>query len=97
MAILDDKTLLRLPVETKSGAALGRVAGFEFDVETHAILRYRVRPHGLAARLLKKPLLVAREQVLAIDDEKMTVDDNVEKAMELEKAKAIGLVSNVKA
>ena len=97
MAILDDKTLLRLPVETKSGAALGRVAGFEFDVETHAIVRYRVRPRGLAAGMLKKPLLVAREQVLSITAEKMVVDDNVEKAMELAKAKAIGLVSNVKA
>lgn len=97
MAILDHKTLLRLPVETKSGAALGRVAGFEFDVETHGIVRYRVRPRGLAAGMLKKPLLVAREQVLSIDDEKMVVDDNVEKAMELEKAKAIGLVSNMKA
>ena len=97
MAFLDDKILLKLPVETKSGAALGRVAGFEFDVETHAIVRYRVRPRGLAAGMLKKPLLVAREQVLSVDDEKMVVDDNVEKAMELEKAKAIGLVSNVKA
>jgi len=97
MAILDDKTLMKLPVETKSGAVLGRVAGFEFDVESHAILRYRVRPKGLAAQLLKKPLLVAREQVLSIDAEKMVVDDNVEKAMELEKAKAIGLVSDVKA
>jgi len=97
MAFLDDKTLLRLPVETKSGAALGRVAGFEFDADSHAVLRYRVRPKGLAAGMLKKPLLVAREQVLSIDAEKMIVDDNVEKAMELEKAKAIGLVSNVKA
>ncbi len=97
MAFLDDTTLLKLPVETKSGASLGRVAGFEFDAESHAILRYRVRPKGLAARLLKKPLLVAREQVLSIDAEKMVVDDNVEKAMELEKAKAIGLVSNMKA
>jgi len=97
MAVLDDKILMKLPVETKSGTALGRVAGFEFDVENHAILRYRVRPRGLAAAMLKKPLLVAREQVLSITAEKMVVDDNVEKAMELAKAKAIGLVSNVKA
>lgn len=97
MAFLDDKTLLKLPVETKSGASLGRVAGFEFDVESHAVLRYLVRPKGLAARMIGKPLLVAREQVLSIDAEKMIVDDNVEKAMELAKAKAIGLVSNVKA
>ena len=97
MAYLDDKILLKLPVETRSGAALGRVAGFELDAETHAILRYRVRPRGLAAGMLKKPLLVAREQVVAITAEKMVVEDNVEKAMELAKAKAIGLVSNVKA
>lgn len=97
MAFLDDKILLKLPVETKGGAALGRVAGFEFDVESHVILRYLVRPKGLAARVLKKPFLVAREQVLSIDAEKMVVDDNVEKVMELEKAKAIGLVSDVKA
>ena len=97
MAFLDDKTLMRLPVETKSGAALGRVSGFEFDAETHAIIRYRVRPKGLAAAMLKKPLLVAREQVVSVTAEKMVVDDNVEKAMELEQAKAIGLVSNVKA
>lgn len=97
MAILDDKTLLKLPVYTKSGARLGKVAGFDFDVETHGILRYRVQPKGLAASVLKKPMLVAREQVLSIDAEKMVVDDNVEKEMELAKAKAIGLVTEVKA
>lgn len=97
MAVLDDKTLLKLPVETKSGARLGVVSGFEFDVDSHAVLRYRVRPKGLAFRMLKHPLLISREQVLEITAEKMTVDDNVEKAMELAKAKAIGLVSNVKA
>jgi len=97
MAVLDDATLLKLPVHTKSGTHLGKVAGFDFDVETQAIVRYRVRPRGLAARLLKSPLLVAREQVLSIDAEKMIVDDNVEKEMELAKAEAIGLVSNVKA
>lgn len=97
MAYLDDATLLKLPVETKSGMRLGRVSGFEFDAESQAILRYRVRPHGLSARLLKKPLLVARGQVLSIDAEKMVVDDDVEKAMELAKAKAIGLVSEAKA
>ncbi|MEK7546009.1 MAG: hypothetical protein AAB554_02930 [Patescibacteria group bacterium] len=97
MAFLDEKTLLKLPVETKSGVPLGRVAGFDFDVETHAILRYRVRPRGLASGMLKKPLLISREQVLSIDAEKMVVDDNVEKAMELAKAKAIGLVSEAKA
>lgn len=97
MAFLDSKTLLKLPVYTKSGTHLGKVEGFDFDVETHGILRYRVMPKGLAARVLKHPLLVAREQVLSIDAERMTVEDNLAKEMELAKAKAIGLVSEVKA
>jgi sporulation protein YlmC with PRC-barrel domain len=97
MAHIDDKTLLRLPVETRSGARLGRVAGFEMDAASQAVLRYRVRPKGLAAGMLGKPLLVGREQVLSINAEKMVVDDAVEKAMELAKAKAIGLVTEAKA
>jgi len=97
MAVLDDKTLLKLPVFTKSGTRLGKVAGFDFDVETHGILRYRVRPKGLAASVLKHPMMIAREQVLSIDAERMVVDDNVAKEMELAKAKAIGLVGDVKA
>ena len=97
MAFLDDVTLMKLPVETRSGASLGRVAGFEFDAESQAILRYRVRPKGLAARVLKRPLVIGREQVISIDAEKMVVDDGVEKELELAKAKEMGLVANVKA
>ncbi len=97
MSVLDEKKILKLPVETKSGVKLGRVIGFDFDCEGQAILRWRVRPHGLTSRVLPHPLLITREQVLSITAEKMTVEDNVEKEMELAKAKAIGLVSNVEA
>ena len=97
MAALETKKLLKLPVETRSGARLGRVLGFDVDVDSQSIVRWRVQPNGLASRVLSHPLIVAREQVLSITEEKMVVDDNVEKEMELAKAKAIGLVSNVEA
>ncbi len=97
MSFIDEKKLLKLPVETKSGTKLGRVMGFDLDCETQAVLRWRVRPQGLTSRVLPHPLLITREQVLSITAEKMTVDDNVEKEMELARAKAIGLVSNVEA
>lgn len=91
--MLDEKSLLKLPVETRSGLRLGRVAGFEVDPASQMIVRYRVRPKGLSARILKAPLLVAREQVLEMTDEKMVVEDAVEKAMELAKAREMGLVT----
>ena len=94
MALLDDKALLKLPVYTKSGANLGKLVGFEFEAESQVIIRWRVRPKGISARLVGGPLLIAREQVLSITAERMTVDDNVEKAVELEKAKALGLVAD---
>ncbi len=97
MALLDEKTLLKLPVYTRSGTPLGRVVGFDFDVETHAIRRYRVKPRGLAARMLRTPLLIPHERVVSIDTEKMIVEDAVAKDMELAQAKAIGLVSHSKA
>ena len=97
MSILEEKKLLKLPVETKRGVKLGRVLGFDFDCENQSVLRWRVRPQGLTSRVLTHPLLITREQVLSITEEKMTVDDNVEKEMELAKAQAIGLVSNAKA
>lgn len=97
MPFIDDKTLLKLPVETESGAALGRVAGFELDAAAHVILRYRVRPRGLASRVLSGPLLVAREQVVSLDAEKMVVRDAVARELELAQAEAIGLVTRVKA
>jgi sporulation protein YlmC with PRC-barrel domain len=93
MALMDEKILLKLPVYTKRGLHLGAVAGFEFEIESQIITHYRVRPKGLTARLLKAPLLIAREQVISISAERMTVEDGVEKAVELEKAKAMGLVS----
>ena len=90
--MLDAKTLLKLPVYTKSGTHLGKVAGFEFEQESQMIVRWRVRPKGVAAQLVGGELAIGREQVISITDEKMTVDDGVQKEMELARAKDMGLV-----
>ena len=90
---MNNERLFKLPVYTKSGVHLGKVVGFDLETGSQTIMHYHVRAKGLSARLLREPLLVAREQVISITEEKMVVDDNVEKAIELEKAKAIGLVS----
>ena len=92
MALIDDKTLLKLPVYTKSGTCLGKVSGLEFECDSQMVINFVVIPKGITSRILKSPLIIGREQVISITAEKMTVDDNVEKALELAKAKAIGLV-----
>jgi len=88
----DERTLLKLRVYTKSGTHLGRLTGFEYDNGSQMIMRYKVRPKGLTARILKTPLLISREQVIRVEDERMVVEDNVEREMEAETARIIGLV-----
>ena len=97
MPLLDEKTLIGLPVYTERGTHLGKTAGFDVDADSHLIRRYRVKPRGLAARMIRTPLLVAREQVLSVDAEKMVVEESVGKEMALAQARAIGLVGNAKA
>ena len=88
----DEKSLLKLRVYTRLGTHLGRLIGFEYDGPSQMIMRYKVRAKGFASRIVKTPLLIGREQVLSVDDERMTVDDNVEREMERQAARAIGLV-----
>lgn len=91
--MLDVKQLLKLPVYTKSGTRLGKVVGFAFDGDAQMIVQWSVRPKGMAAQLVGSDLLIRREQVISITEERMVVEDGVQKEMELARARAIGLVS----
>lgn len=75
MTTLSDKELIGLPVETKSGTALGKVQGFQMDADTGTITQYTVKSNNPLKELFGKELLVAASQVITITAEKMTVDD----------------------
>jgi uncharacterized protein YrrD len=62
--------LKHLPVQTKSGQVLGKVAGIIFDPETHGILQYEVKQGTF-----RSVLLISTSQVIGISAERMTVDD----------------------
>lgn len=72
---LNSHTLLGLPVETRSGAPLGRVSGFTLDEASQSILSYEVK----RGRILGDHLLVHRGQVLSLTEEKMVTEDAVVK------------------
>jgi uncharacterized protein YrrD len=75
--IIPWNNLLNLPVETASGKALGIVSGVDVDADTHAVKMYRVKSRGLIKGLLNDELLVAANQVISINKERMVVNDNV--------------------
>ncbi len=72
------KKLLGLRVETKSGRRLGRVRDFEIDADTLEIKKFYVRPAGLVKGLTDGDLIVGKNSVVSIDENKMAVDDLVE-------------------
>lgn len=74
------KQLKTLPVLTESGANLGRVVDLEIDATNHSIGKYIV---SAWPNILKRDkLLIAPEQIVAIDVEKVLVKDGTIKVTE---------------
>ncbi|MFA6553631.1 MAG: PRC-barrel domain-containing protein [Patescibacteria group bacterium] len=71
------KQLIGMPVYTQSDEHLGKVSDFVVDLETQNIRQYSVRSRDLIAELLQRDLLISREQVIRITEEKMIVEDSI--------------------
>lgn len=76
------KHLKKLPVYTKSGIFLGRVAGMELETESHLVRTYFVRKAFLGSELA-----ISRTQVLSITSEKIIVLDSAVKESGTEEEK----------
>ncbi|OGH64674.1 MAG: hypothetical protein A2821_04455 [Candidatus Magasanikbacteria bacterium RIFCSPHIGHO2_01_FULL_41_23] len=70
---LADKTLRRLIVKTVSGQVLGRVRGFEIEVDDQMITQYTI----ISSLLRSRQYLVSRAQVRSITMTEMIVDDAI--------------------
>ncbi len=70
---LTDKAISRLVVKTVSGTVLGRVRGFEIDIEDQIVTHYLV----ISSLLRSRQYLVNRAQVRQITHTEMIVDDSV--------------------
>jgi len=73
---IDSRDLHGLPVFTESGSLLGKVLGFDLDVDSHSVRLYHV-----GARNWPRPAStfeISPGQVVSITAERMTVKDAVE-------------------
>jgi sporulation protein YlmC with PRC-barrel domain len=71
---INEQTLIRLPVFTKSGDKLGHIIDIEIDLENHQVRKYFV-----GALFQKGTYLIGPSQILKITDEKIIVEDTVMK------------------
>ncbi|MFH0819409.1 MAG: PRC-barrel domain-containing protein [bacterium] len=75
---LTTKDLISLPVETKSGEKLGKIAALEIDCETQQIVCYYVKSSNPIKDLVfQDQLIISPVQVISITAEKMVVEDGV--------------------
>jgi len=72
------KKIIGLAVETKSGRKLGRVRDFDVDVEMLEIKKFYVRPTGLVKRLADGDLIIGKNSVVSLDENRLVVEDLVE-------------------
>jgi uncharacterized protein YrrD len=70
-----DKELRGIPVETRKGERIGKLAGFVVDVDEHAVVQYVVNKTRWLSAILPGELLVHPSQVISINDERMVVKD----------------------
>lgn len=76
---LTDQQLIGLPVVTVSGDPIGKVVGFELDIDHHTMVTYLVSAAPLVTRLVGRSvttLHISSGQVVSFDAEQMTVLDN---------------------
>lgn len=71
------RDLLRLPVQTESGASLGRVSDVEIEPETASVRAYLVSPKFVKGLFSSEQYLITPHQVISITAEKMVVRDGV--------------------
>lgn len=76
MSVIQGKKIIGLAVQTESGEALGRVYDFEFDVDSQSVVKYYIKA-SLIRDLFDNKLIIHRDQVVFIDNDKMVVDDGV--------------------
>jgi sporulation protein YlmC with PRC-barrel domain len=75
---LTTKDLISLPVETKSGEKLGKIASFDIDSETQQIVCYCVKSlNPIKDLIFQDQLIISPTQVISITAKKMVVEDNV--------------------
>ncbi len=74
--IISSSDLINLPVFTKGGEHLGRVASLDVDIDTHEVRHYYIKT-GLIKGLWHEQIMIAPSQVVSITAEKMIVEDLV--------------------
>lgn len=72
---INSKSLHNLPVRTRSGQPVGKVASVDIDADTGKLVALRVKTRGIVPGLLDQELSVAWGQIVEITEKEVIVED----------------------
>lgn len=73
--VLNSKALTNIPVRTKSGMAVGRLASLDVDADSGRLQAIRVRVPGVVPHLLDDEVAVPWAQIISISEEEAIISD----------------------
>lgn len=91
--LLNTKDMTGIPVVTRSGQSIGKVASFDLDDTTGAMARLHVKTGGLVAGLLRNELFVAATSVISMSPERVVIADSAASEQEHSLAERLNPVS----
>lgn len=72
---LNTKEMTGVPVRTRSGQSLGRVASFDLDDATGRLVNVHVKTGGIVSGLISDELLISWDAVVELSSEEVVVAD----------------------
>lgn len=73
---IHSKELIGLPVHTRAGLAIGKVASLDVDMDTGRIAAFYVKSGNLVTGLLADELMVSWASVIELTSDALIVADN---------------------
>ncbi|MDO8617781.1 MAG: PRC-barrel domain-containing protein [Candidatus Uhrbacteria bacterium] len=73
------KDMIGIPVETRSGERIGKVASFDLDDATGRLISIRVKSRGLVSGLMANELIVSWDAVIELTSSKVVIADGAVK------------------
>ncbi len=73
---MNTKDLIGLPVQTRSGIAIGKVVSLDMDVDTGRVVSFHVKSGNLVTGLLSDELMISWASVVELKPKALIVADN---------------------
>ncbi len=89
---LSDQQIIGLPVYTQSDEHLGKVSQIILNIDTGQLVQIEVVSSSII-KFFAKNLLVSKDQIISITEDKVVVEDSVKKTIEAQEAKGRQVIS----